>query len=124
MKKLTQTTFHSENTRGNCLATVIACFLDCDNVEDVIQIQNHFDTGEDWADKLFNWLWDNGWEKGCLRGHLLNNEFYLVTGVSPRNPKVKHICIYQNGKLWHDPHPDGTGILTEEIFEYLEKIKL
>lgn len=26
-----------------------------------------------------------------------------------------------NGKLYHDPHPDNNGLITEEWFEYLMK---
>ena len=52
----------------------------------------------------------------------LKNKFYFVTGGSPRNSNINHIVIYQNGIMVHDPHPDNTGILTEELFSILVKI--
>lgn len=52
----------------------------------------------------------------------LKDEYYFVTGQSPRNKDINHIVIYQNGKMVHDPHPDNTGILTEETFQRLVKI--
>lgn len=124
MKKLIQTRLHNPPlSRGNCFPAVIACFLDLDSPEDVIQVQEIYDKeGIDWRDELDNWLINRGWEMGSLRNHLQTDEYYLVSGVSPRNPNINHVCIYQKGKLFHDPHPDQTGILTEDYFEYLEKI--
>lgn len=48
------------------------------------------------------------------------DKYYLVSGYSPRG--IFHVCIYQNGVMVHDPHPTGEGILTEEIFEVIEKL--
>lgn len=122
MRKLFQTRFHNPpESRGNCFPTVIACFMDLNSPEDVLQIQELYDKVEDWRGDLLEWLNTRGWDIGTLHGHLDTDEFYLVSGVSPRNNKINHVCIYHKGKLWHDPHPDGTGILTEQYFEYLEK---
>jgi len=95
--------------------------MDLDSAEDALQVQNLYNE-ESWCETLIEWLNSNGWDLGTLHGHLDTDEFYLVTGISPRNSKINHVCIYQNGKLWHDPHPDGTGILTETNFQYLEKL--
>ncbi len=123
MKKLIQTRLHNPPvSRGNCLPTAIACFMDLESPEDVIQVQEFYDVDPDWHIKLLEWINIRGWDLGSLRGHLETDEFYLVSGVSPRNPNVNHVCIYQKGKLYHDPHPDQTGILTEDYFEYLEKL--
>ncbi|MGH2666067.1 hypothetical protein [Flavobacterium sp.] len=122
MKKLIQTRIHNPPiTVGNCFPTVIACFMDLDSPEDAFQVQEIYKTDENYIDKLLEWLNARGWDLGSLGGHLDTDEYYLVSGKSPRNPDVYHICIYHKGKLWHDPHPDGTGITTEEYFEYLEK---
>lgn len=128
MKKLIQTRIHKgfENLkdRGNCYPTVIACFLDLESPEDCIQIQEHYDLVDDknteWQTILIDWLKNKGWETGTMKGHLHDNSFYLVTGLSPRG--VTHICIYKNGKLYHDPHPTGSGLKTEQWFEYFNKI--
>lgn len=37
------------------------------------------------------------------------NTPYLVSGRSSRG--VDHVCIYMNGKLYHDPHPSGEGVV-------------
>jgi hypothetical protein len=103
------------------MPTVIACFMDLNSPEEAFQVQEHFNE-EEWMGNLLEWLNLKGWDLGSLQGHLYTDEFYLVTGVSPRNTKINHVCIYQNGKLYHDPHPDGNGILTENNFQYLEKL--
>lgn len=34
---------------------------------------------------------------------------HLVAGISPRGHM--HSVIYENGELWHDPHPEGGGVI-------------
>lgn len=127
MKKVFQNRFsNAEKTnRGNCYAAVIASMMDKDSADDVIQIQDYYDNDKgNWVEVLNKWLQDNGYEWHGLKGHSqIKDEFYLVSGKSPRFPDIYHICVYQNGKLYHDPHPDGTGILTEEQFEIIQPIK-
>lgn len=57
----------------------------------------------------------------------LKDEYYLVSGLSPRG-SFRHIVIYQNGKLVHDPHPDNTGILEngkeDQEWSYTKIVKL
>lgn len=120
MRKLTQTRLHNPPQRGNCLPTVIACFLDYESAEDVLQIQEIYDKVEDWKSEWLEWLTEKGLDVGTLGGHVHDDSFYLVTGISPRNPDINHVCIYQNGKLWHDPHPDQTGIINESYFQYVD----
>lgn len=51
------------------------------------------------------------------------NTPYLASGKSSRG--IEHICIYMNGKLYHDPHPSGEGltdIWKEHPYSYLKKI--
>lgn len=55
-----------------------------------------------------------------LKNKKNKDKFYTASGISPRG--VNHIVIYQNGKLFHDPHPEGGGVI--DIYEYkvFEKI--
>lgn len=48
------------------------------------------------------------------------DKYYLVSGLSPRG--FSHTCIYQNGKLVHDPHPTKEGLITLEDFQTLDKL--
>lgn len=117
MKKLTQNRLHiseSPKERGNCYPTVIACVMGLDSPEDCIQIQEHYDN-TNWYGKLVKWLRVRGWILSQIKGHLNNGEFYFVIGESQRGNS--HICIYRNSELYHDPHPDRTGLVNESSFQ-------
>ena len=110
--RLTQTRLHKgslPHERGNCLPAVIACILH-KQVEDVYQVQLDYDK-EYWFEGLDEWLTKEGYELNSISGHILDGRYYFVSGVSPRNPRINHICIYNKGKLWHDPHPSGVGVV-------------
>lgn len=38
---------------------------------------------------------------------------HLVSGISPRGHN--HSVIYENGELWHDPHPEGGGVIPSQV---------
>jgi hypothetical protein len=122
MLELKQTRLHRgqlPEERGNCYPAVIACILEMP-VEDVIQFQELYDGV--WYEPLTNWLAKLGWGFEYLPDHLADDELYFVTGISPRDKGIRHICIYKNGSMVWDPHPDGQGILTEDNFERLVRI--
>ena len=73
-----------------------------------------------WIEKLDEWLLDKGWEYEYVGEHLFNDEYYLVSGNTIRN--IKHVCIYKNGKLFHDPHPSQQGLISETSIHTLRKI--
>lgn len=121
MKKLQQTRLHSPpEILGNCFPTVIACFLDLNSPEDVIQIQEKYEE-EDWNNQLQKWLLEKGWEWKKISGHLFDDSYYLVIGKTNRG-SASHVCIYQNGELYHDPNPCNEGLITEDYFESLTKV--
>jgi len=129
MKRLTQTRTAPNlsdpiKERDNCFATVMACFMDLDSPEEVFQVQEHYPEDgniEDarWILTLSRWLDERGWDWGSMEGHLYDGSYYLVAGTSARGNV--HVCIYKDGALWHDPHPDRTGLLEEDMFEFFEK---
>jgi len=47
----------------------------------------------------------------------LENEYYFVSGLSPRG--VQHVTIWQNGNMVHDPHISRDGILELTTFEQI-----
>jgi len=116
MKKLTQTKLHDPpNQIGNCFATVLACFLDCE-IEDIPAFEEEmFIEGSKWVTKAARFLAARGFDWGSLDSH--TDGYYVVVGKSCRG--VNHCCIYKDGELWHDPHPDQSGLVTEEYFEFI-----
>lgn len=121
-KELIQTRLKTNSQRGNCLATSIACIMGLNDPEEAFQVQELYDR-EDvlWIEELRDWLEEKGWDYGYLEGHLFNDELYLVGGNTIRN--ILHVCIYQNGKLYHDPHPFQSGLISETSFNSLRLIK-
>ena len=128
MNKLIQTRLHNgtkPEQMGNCFPTVIACLMGKKSAEDVIQIQEYYKGVEDeednnWVDVLTKWLNEKGYQWYSLTGHLYDNSYYLVTGKTERG--TVHVCIYKNGKLYHDPHPSGKGLTKILNFEKICKI--
>ena len=124
MTKTFQTTFHNKDGRGNCMAAVVASFLDLpiDQVpkfEELMVFDNpNPEDNKKWVDCCSEFLADRGFVWGSLDGH--TEGFYIVVGRSPRGD-FNHCCIYQNGLLWHDPHPSGAGLLTETHFEFIDE---
>ena len=69
--------------------------------------------GDDWYLQVMNWLEDNKIELVRWDYEVQFKGYYLVVGQSPRGD-FKHIVVYENGKMVHDPHPDGTGLASIE----------
>ena len=130
--------------RGNCYAACIASLLglpitEVPNIEVLYGIDNTY-----YWEVLCKWLGHLGYElstdnrfKSCFHEDFqdmnfggedrhaawrkeLYDKYYLVSGKSPRG--IQHICIYQNGKLVHDPHPSREGLINEEDFQSLTKL--
>lgn len=117
-----QTVLTDKENSGNCYATVIACLIGAKSPDDVIQIQKHY-KDDNWQEILKKWLLDKGWMIENISGHLNDDELYLVIGESPRKKSNYHVCIYMNGRMVHDPHPDNTGIKSTLEFIKLTRIK-
>jgi hypothetical protein len=123
VKKLTQTILleDPQGRQGNCWQTAIASVLDLELEEVPHFAQIDVDDGEHWWIGTWNWLQDRDMTLTPIRDHLYNDEYYLVTGPSPRNPDLAHVVVYQNGMMVHDPHPDGTGVLEVKHLEVIRK---
>ena len=128
MKPIIQTKISSEDgsINGNCFRTCIASILEID-VDSIPAFEDM--EGGQWQIPFMNFLSDNGCEfEGTGR---FNNEFhknlfenyegvdgYIITnGTSPRAWVTRgHSVLYKNGKLVHDPHPSGEGLV--ELKDY------
>lgn len=119
--------------RGNCYAAAIASMLELP-IDEVPNVEVLFGIDDySWAAVMHSFLEHKGFElytnddfrcfhdKPWLSDKIdyCKDKYYLVSGDSPRG--VKHITIWMNGKMEHDPHPSRDGILTLEIFEELVK---
>ena len=108
-----------DEQRGNCLQAALASLLDL-SLEDVPHfVQDHVNHD---GDNVHEWNW---WH--CMRKWLKSRGFYIIsagtrapepgeyvlaTGPSPRGKGIHHVVISLDGLLAHDPHPDGTGLMS------------
>lgn len=94
---------------GNCFAACIASVMEFD----LSMVPNFCSQGEsDWVAACNRWLKQYGlslltvvFKTGTL---LPSGAYYLMAGPSARG--ILHSVVAMNGKMVHDPHPDGTGI--------------
>ena len=96
---------------GDCFRACICSLLEID-----INAAPNFVEDPDWPEQLYSFLT----RYGCIlewneTGPPEGTEYYIVQGTSPRG--VNHSVIYKDGKLAHDPHPDGGGVT--DPFAYL-----
>ena len=120
-----QTTFGGpdgpEDEIGNCWAACVATMLGCDIsvVPEALRLEENsvkrwdayleFLAGfnirplswnfEKYTDEMMDQLWES-----------MGDVLVHVAGSSPRGD-WKHGVIYKGGKLFHDPHPSGDGVL-------------
>lgn len=134
---------------GNCYPAALASILnlplhEVPNFEIFYKYEGRF-----WEDVLYKWLEMEGWKLVQAEHHYrayhatdhqldfyadketydrrskqfyLREDYYFVSGKSPRDPDFNHIVIYQGGFLIHDPHPSRDGLATEDQFEILTRL--
>jgi hypothetical protein len=116
MKFVMQTQFFSkaEGTHGNCQQAVIASMLDLD----IDEVPNFIEQDYFWH-SVKQFLASKGLQQESVFRELHDTIEgpYLVYGPSSRG--ILHAVIYQNGKLLHDPHPSGEGVLEIKTVERL-----
>lgn len=101
---------HDENNNimGDCLRACICSILEISD-EDV----PNFVEDEDYIQKIYDFFRENGY-KYCISSSDKAPEdvdYYMVWGLSPRG--IQHSVVYSQGKLIHDPHPEGGGVIPE-----------
>lgn len=130
LKKVMQTKL---GLGGNCQSATIATLLGLD-IEDVPNFWDGTDleapanpnNGVIFNTNFNNFLNKHGYTSislGVSEGdhtewvtsisEALGDTKILVNGLSPR--RFMHSVIWANGALWHDPHPDNTGVIPANI---------
>lgn len=125
---VTQTRFYDpdappDRQRGNCLSAVVASLmhLPIEAVPNFVQEDVDSDGEKNWWQSFWYFVHEHGHHVVLLRDDSQPRspfplpepaEPYAVSGVSPRDPLVHHIVIYQDGRMVHDPHPDRTGLVS------------
>ena len=95
-----------------CFAACIASILDIP-LDDIPNFCAASSDG-DWWDEFLKWLKPRGLSAVMLLGRSGGKDvifpgYYIASGRSIDRDRM-HATIYDNGKLVHDPHPEGKGI--------------
>ena len=120
-RKVMQTEFGVDgNCQSACIATITGIPLDA--------IPNFTKLGKTDLQRrqaMCEWLWAHGW--GIVTFVASDTEirrwypgFVIAGGESARG--IYHGVVYKDGELWHDPHPDGTGLTKVEDCDILYRL--
>ena len=108
-----------DKQRGNCLQAALASLLDLPLSDVPHFVQDDVDHDGEHVTEWNWWLRMRDWLHG--RGLSMTSagicdpepgEYVLAMGPSPRGNGIHHVVINRDGQLAHDPHPDGTGLMS------------
>lgn len=116
MIKVDQTKFP---VRGNCWRACIASLIEID-IDDMPTFE---DMEDQWLVKTRSWLRTQGFEMHVLSKQLVPKGLAIASGTSPRHSQTGHSIIVYEGELYHDPHPDRTGILDLDYYYQILPLK-
>lgn len=101
---------------GDCMHACLASILEIP-ITDVPDFRVHFEKESscDWWNAIIDWLDSLGYEIYPLPSEEINNLppswYYIASGPTKRfGGKILHVCIGQDGKIVHDPHPSRDGL--------------
>jgi len=106
---------------ANCLQACVASYFDLD----LNKVPNFMLFGyEIWWEGFFWFVWSLNYK---LLGYIeglppINDKYYIASVDFGEKYKFSHAIIYKNGKIVHDPHPDGINE-NDNIVGYYEIIK-
>lgn len=103
------------DTTGNCVAACVASILELD-LADVPNFAAK-PPGEYWPG-VVEWMTARGWMPIVWDGHFPYPGYYMVSGNSPRGD-FKHLVVYRDGEMVHDPHPSGDGLRGDPIDQWV-----
>lgn len=102
------------NIVGDCLRACICSILEIsdEGIYNFVEDENYPEILEKFLLERNIWLYSSKEKPKDI-------EYYMVWGVSPRG--VQHSVIYSKGKLVHDPHPKGGGVIPD-TYAWIEEL--
>lgn len=101
---------------GDCWKACVASLLGVQDYDSV----PHFVALDDWWGETHRYIWDTTGQvlrKWRDKGYISDGIDLLIgVGPSPRGDFYHAVIVDREGKLIHDPHPSGMGILEVEEF--------
>lgn len=108
MIPIDQTRMAGQGAGGNCVQACVASMLEL-AIEDVPHFLEIAPRPDHWELAFDDWLEMRGIISVRMQGHYIFEGFYLATGATARG--TRHMCVYRDGYLAHDPHPSKSGLL-------------
>lgn len=99
--------------RGNCMQAAMASILDLK----LDQVPDFFEGPKGFWTNVMQFLEARGLMLFEPGKQFVPDCFYLAHGLSSRG--VHHTVVHRGGKLIHDPHPSGEGIIAVEWISML-----
>jgi hypothetical protein len=125
MLKVYQTKFHSNTSKGNCIAACVASFFDT-GIINIPRFERYLKKNR--LTQTLQLFFDSkGYDliiTNILPAELgYKDIYYFVGGRSAKNPSGGHFVVHFNGELFHDPNPEpkGDGIIS--IDKYFIPVK-
>jgi hypothetical protein len=112
MIPINQKLLHNENIKGDCFRACICSLLEISDND----VPNFIDDNN-YPEKLYDWMQENKLNLYASEKPPKDIEYYMAWGISPRGNK--HSVIYKNGKLVHDPHPDGGDVKNITVYVWM-----
>lgn len=113
--------------RGNCFTAVVASLLELPLAAVPNFVEIDVLGGPNWwwlFHKYVEAFYDGTRIVECRPQSAPAGRFYAVGGLSARatvvNP-IHHIVIFRDGRMVHDPHPAGGGLLTYQSCWFLAR---
>ena len=105
--------------RGNCLQACIASILELplEAVPNFMEVD-----GDGWEKVYQDFLETKGLQvlyldiDGIKKYGWSPRGYHLIQGKSPRGD-WDHVCVGFRGEIVHDPHPDGGGLRTQDLYD-------
>lgn len=124
MKPVTQTTFGADH--GNCYGAAIASILEVP-LEALPDYMGEYKAGRDWHGLLSAYLYRHHGVMLMevdrrLTPFVQPKGWHLLNGMGPRD--LPHSTVGRDGELVFDPHPDRTGLVKVESYEFLVPVNL
>lgn len=112
MRPVHQTKFGRPD--GNCFAACVASVFEIP-IEDAPDLSAGEQRGLHWLQVVQEWLAPRGlWYCDVKFDGILPLGYHLIGGMGPRG--LPHSVVGCNGKMVHDPHPDGSGLVDVQDF--------
>jgi hypothetical protein len=106
---------------GNCIQASIASILGLHmNAVPPFEV-GFWDTNYDWRAAVTSWAEKKHKLRVTICTGVHPDGMALACGATGRG--ISHCVVYQDGKLWHDPHPSRAGLIAPNywvIFTLME----